>query len=63
MTIDEIKTKITEIDAMFESATGWGSWMASASAYRRSLVIQARHHGVIIENKHECRTSSGALSD
>lgn len=29
--------RIKEIDAMFEAATGWGSWMAEAAKERKAL--------------------------
>lgn len=33
----EAEKRISEIDAMFEGATGWGSWMVEAANERKAL--------------------------
>lgn len=50
--VGQMKRRIAEIDAMFERAVGWGSWMASASSERHSLVEQLRKLGIKVEHKH-----------
>lgn len=40
MTLDEAKTRIAEIDKMFEEATGWGSWMVMCANDREALADQ-----------------------
>lgn len=44
----KIRARVAEIDTMFETATGWGSWMSDASSERRGLVRQAAIRGVNI---------------
>jgi hypothetical protein len=57
-TAEEIQAKIAEIDLMFDCATGWGSWMADASGWRRSLIERLeREHGISAPHKHEHRTA------
>lgn len=51
---DQELERIAEIDAMFEAATGWGSWMVMAANERESL---ANKHG--LPHKHLTRTSAG----
>ena len=50
--------RIAEIDAMFEAATGWGSWMVMAANEREAL---ADLFG--FEHKYQARTASGARTD
>lgn len=35
--VSEAKARIAEIDAMFDEATGWGSWMIMAANEREYL--------------------------
>ena len=49
MAAEAIK-RISEIDAMFESATGWGSWMVMCANERKDL---ANRHG--LEHKYQAR--------
>ena len=50
--------RVAEIDAMFEAATGWGSWMVMAANEREAL---ADLFG--FEHKYQARTASGARTD
>ena len=50
--------RVAEIDAMFEGATGWGSWMVSAANEREALADQFG-----FEHKHQARTASGGRTD
>lgn len=65
--IDEERTsalaRIAEIDAMFDRATGWGSWMAMGANEREVLVGGLREAGVEIEHKRLARTASGRRTD
>lgn len=54
----EAITRVAEIDKMFESATGWGSWMIGCANEREAL---ANEFG--FEHKHLARTASGARTD
>lgn len=63
---NEISTacdRIAEIDAMFETARGWGSWMVSAANERERLVNSLRETGFQIEHKYLARTASGKRTD
>lgn len=55
---DKIK-RVAEIDAMFDEATGWGSWMVMAANERESLVNQLKAAGYVIEHKWQARDESG----
>ena len=55
--------RIAEIDAMFETATGWGSWMVSAASEREALVNELRKSGHNIPHKYQARTSDGGRVD
>lgn len=55
MTIEAIRDQIAHIDRMFDEATGWGSWMSTASKSRKHLVQEAARKGVVIDNKHEIK--------
>ena len=50
--------RIAEIDAMFEEATGWGSWMVMAANEREAL---ANEHN--LPQKYQARTASGGRTD
>jgi hypothetical protein len=52
------KARIAEIDAMFEGATGWGSWMVEAANEREAL---ADKFG--LPHKYQARTSAGERTD
>lgn len=47
-------TRIAQIDAMFEEAKGWGSWMVGCANEREAL---ANQHG--LPQKYQARTSTG----
>ena len=40
MTLEAAKQRIAEIDAKFEAATGWGSWMVMLANEREDLATQ-----------------------
>lgn len=61
--MDEAMNRINEIDAMFEDARGWGSWMVEAANEREHLVNMLRKQGVDIEHKYLARTDSGHRVD
>lgn len=61
--IDDKLARIHEIDAQFENATGWGSWMATLSSERRCLVRELRAAGIVVDHRYELKTASGRLSD
>jgi len=73
MVLDELKAKvlraakdyerIAEIDAMFEEATGWGSWMVMAANEREGIVNRLRAEGYDVQHKYQARTASGARTD
>lgn len=49
--------RIGEIDAMFATATGWGSWMRTTSNERKALVNDInRIYGLSLRHNHEFRT-------
>lgn len=50
--------RVAEIDAKFESATGWGSWMVMCANEREAL---ATRFG--LEQKWLARTGSGGRTD
>jgi len=58
MTREEGKKRVAEIDAMFDEAKGWGSWMVMAANEREYI---ANLFG--LEHKHLARTASGAHTD
>tara|TARA_R110000868_G_scaffold335817_1_gene596695 strand:- start:523 stop:726 length:204 start_codon:yes stop_codon:yes gene_type:complete len=43
--------RIAEIDAMFDSATGWGSWMVMCANEREGIVDRLRESGHNIGHK------------
>lgn len=55
--------RISAIDADFEGATGWGSWMISCANEREGLVDRLRANGVEIEHRFQARTSDGGRTD
>ena len=40
MNLEQAVKRIAEIDAMFEGATGWGSWMVEAANEREHLATR-----------------------
>jgi len=56
-------TRIAEIDAMFEQARGWGSWMVMCANEREGLVNQLNAEGHQIEHKHKARSGVGGRVD
>ena len=54
----EAIARIAQIDAMFEGATGWGSWMVEAANEREGLATQFG-----LEHKWQARTASGGRTD
>lgn len=66
LTKDETLIRIAEIDAMFEAATGWGSWMVSVANEREALVNYANGRWLLEEpltHKYQARTASGGRTD
>lgn len=58
MTKDGKLERIALIDAMFESATGWGSWMVEASNERFGLVERLKKYdATIIPHKYVTNAS------
>ena len=58
--MDDITAHIAEIDVMFASAKGWGSWMVACANERESLVQQLkRDFDIAVPDKHLARTGSG----
>ena len=57
MTEEQAKTRIAEIDAKFESATGWGSWMVMLANEREEL---ANKFG--FPHKYQARSNGGRVS-
>lgn len=55
---EDAEKRVAEIDAMFEKATGWGSWMVMAANEREFL---ANVHG--FEHKYQAMTASGGRTD
>lgn len=55
---EEAVVRIAEIDAMFEGASGWGSWMVEAANEREEL---ANRFG--FEHKYLARTAAGGRTD
>lgn len=53
--MDPRLTRIAEIDAMFESATGWGSWMVMCANEREALVNALNKEGHDVPHKHLAR--------
>lgn len=40
MNVEEARQRVAEIDAMFEEAKGWGSWMVMCANERETLADQ-----------------------
>jgi hypothetical protein len=52
--------RIGKIDALFDAADAWGSWMVSAANEREALVTALkRDHGVTVAHKWRARTKTG----
>jgi len=60
---DEAMDRIAQIDAMFERATGYGSWMVMSANEREDLVDRLRANGVMVEHKHQARLADGSRTD
>lgn len=52
---DEALKRISEIDAMFEGATGWGSWMVMCANEHERLVDDLIANGYKAEHKYQAR--------
>jgi hypothetical protein len=64
VTVAEAQRRISEIDKMFEGATGWGSWMVMAANEREDLVDRLNsQYKMGLKHKHQARTASGARTD
>ena len=57
-TIEEATARIAEIDALFESATGWGSWMVMAANEREELADLYD-----LPQRYQARTADGHKTD
>lgn len=57
-TLEEAQKRIAEIDAKFEAAKGWGSWMVSAANEREALANRYN-----LPHKYQARTASGGRTD
>lgn len=55
LSADDALKRISEIDAEFEQATGWGSWMVMVANERERLVDDLRANGYQIEHKNVAR--------
>lgn len=56
VTVAEAKRRIAEIDAKFEAAKGWGSWMVMVANEREDLVNRLNSQwGEKIEHKWQAR--------
>lgn len=53
-TLEEAKARIATIDAMFDGARSWGSWMVPAANEREALAERFN-----LPHKHTARTASG----
>lgn len=53
------KARIAEIDELFGTASGWGSWMVMAANEREKLVDRLRRVGGSVEHKWLARTETG----
>lgn len=51
-------SRIAEIDAMFEKATGWGSWMVMAANEREELADKFN-----LPQKYQARNGDGSRTD
>lgn len=60
---DEAIDRIAKIDRMFETATGYGSWMVMCANDREELVDQLRAGGIMVEHKYQARLADGARTD
>ncbi len=60
---DPRRVRIAEIDAEFERAIGWGSWMVMCANEREALVNELRAEGHDIQRKYQARTDDGARTD
>ena len=60
MTRDPRLNRIAEIDAMFDAATGWGSWMVMCANEREALVNALNKEGHDIAHKNLARGSDGS---
>lgn len=58
MTESEATKRIAEIDAMFEAAKGWGSWMVGAANDREALALKFG-----FAHKYQARTPGGGRVD
>lgn len=57
-TLESATRRIAEIDKMFESANGWGSWMVECANEREAL---ADMFG--LPHKYQARTGGGGRTD
>lgn len=58
MNLEQAVKRIAEIDAMFEGATGWGSWMVEAANEREHLATRFD-----IPQRYQARSASGGRVD
>jgi len=56
--IRKMLDRVDCIDEMFDTATGWGSWMAEASSERKNIINRLnRDHGYALPHKYELKPS------
>ena len=58
MDLEQAVKRIAEINAMFEGATGWGSWMVEAANEREHLATQFD-----LPQRYQARSASGGRVD
>jgi hypothetical protein len=63
LTLEQMRERVAEIDAMFETAMRWGSWMIMCANERESLVNNLQAQGVNIEHKYQARLANGDRTD
>jgi len=57
---EDTMIRLAEIDAMFENAKGWGSWMVSVANEREAMVNSANQRwGLNLEHKWQARCGGG----
>lgn len=64
LSFQDAVARIAEIDDMFETATGWGSWMVGCANEREALVDYVNNRWASdLKHKYQARTSAGERTD